>query len=60
VKAIKFGVILLLSVVTGGRVDYSPECNRPWTVDFRDPRRYPGRGFTLREAWGMHFRKRSE
>lgn len=48
---------LILSIITKGAIDYAPECNRPWTVDFRNPKRYPGRGKTLVKAL-IHYYKR--
>jgi hypothetical protein len=39
---------LVLSLLTGGRVDYLPDARRPWVVDFRHGR--IGRGRTLYEA----------
>lgn len=48
-----FGFVL--SLLTRGAIDYSPDCNRPWVVDFRSTRRYPGRGKTLIEAARRYF-----
>ena len=43
--------IFFVCVMTGGRVDYLFDANRPWVVDFRNQERRPGRGSTLIEAW---------
>lgn len=48
-------VTLLLTIVTRGVIDYSSGCNRPWVVDSRNPRRYPGRGKTLLQAFKNHY-----
>lgn len=49
---------LVLTIVTGGAIDFMPEAHRPWVVDFRNPNRYPSRGRTLAEAWRGYFKNK--
>ena len=45
---------MLLTLLTGGRIDYLPGARRPWVVDTR--RGYQGRGASLVGAVWDHIR----
>lgn len=50
---------LILTLLTGGRVDYLPDARRPWVVDW-DKSRLVGRGQTFWAAWRDHWRRAEE
>lgn len=56
----KYIFIMILTLLTLGHIDYLPQSRRPWVVDFKNPKRAQGRGFTLREAWKNHFNKENQ
>jgi hypothetical protein len=45
---------LLVVLLSGGKIDYLPGANRPWSVDLAAGR-YPGRGRTLWAAIAHHY-----